>query len=54
VVPAHVRFLDEVFGVGPGAEHPVSETEQPPALRFERGHRVHLLIHTSSPASKDG
>ena len=54
LVPADVGFLDDVFGVGAGAEHAVGEAEEPAAQRLERGYRHSWLAHTLILQYQDG
>ena len=44
-MPAHVGFLDDVFGVGARAEHAIREAEEPAAHRFECRDRGSRLCH---------
>ena len=46
LVPADVRFLDDVLGVGARAEHAIGEAEEPAAQRLERGRPRFRSGHT--------
>ena len=55
LMPADVRFLDDVFGVGARAEHAVGEAEQPAAQCFESAlSRSQVCVHTLFSDTEDG
>ena len=45
LMPAEIRLLHDVLGVGAGAEHPVRQTKQAPPERFEHSGRGVRPIH---------
>ena len=46
-MPANIRFLHEILGIGARAEHPVCEAEETPPHRLEGGQRNSVDVHIS-------
>jgi hypothetical protein len=45
-VPANVGLLDDVFGIGAGAEHAIRQPEEPSPARLELDDGVVLMHHS--------
>ena len=54
LVPADVRVLDDILGIGARAEHAIGEAEQAAAQRLESGRRDPGLRHTFILCEEDG